>query len=210
VNFDTQFLDTGLQWVLGQSLSSVSASTSSVDTMRSNPNKKITIQEFYSAFCACQAWMGLRMAFRGLARSIPNKKWKADIQIVHTFIDQQIDMISTQNEAKESKREGKKLNLETGDGTEQAKPQPQSLLTILIDQNVTPYEVRSQVIQGMLATQDTSAILLSNALFDLSHHPSLWKRLREEVLGLGGNGERLSEKTLRGMPFLRNIFKESE
>jgi cytochrome P450 len=150
------------------------------------------------------------MAFRGLARSIPNKKWKADIQIVHAFIDQQIDTISTQNEAREVEKEVEKSDLETGEETAQAKPQPQSLLTILINQNATPYEIRSQVLQGMLATQDTSAILLSNALFDLSRHPSLWRRLREEVLGLGEHGEHLTEKTLRGMSFLRNVFKESE
>ncbi|PQE06566.1 cytochrome P450 protein [Rutstroemia sp. NJR-2017a WRK4] len=203
--FDELFLDTGLQWLLGQSLSSVSAPPSSINTTQSPPKKKITIQEFYSAFCACQAWMGLRMAFRGLARSIPNKKWKADIQIMHDFIDQQIDIISAQNEGKEVE----KWNLETGEEVAQAKPQPQSLLTILINQNATPYEIRSQVLQGMLATQDTSAILLSNALFDLSRHPSLWRRLREEVLGLGENGKHLTEKTLRGMSFLRNVFKET-
>jgi cytochrome P450 len=150
------------------------------------------------------------MAFRGLARSIPNKKWKTDTQIVHAFIDQQIDIISAQNQWEDVKKDVEKSNQETGDETAQRKPQPQSLLSILIDQRATPYEIRSQVIQGMLATQDATAILLSNALFDLSRHPSLWKRLREEVLGLGENGEYLTEKTLRGMPFLRNIFKESE
>lgn len=150
------------------------------------------------------------MAFGGIARSIPNKKWKADIQIVHAFIDQQIDIISAQNRGKEVKKEAEKLNLETGEQTAQAKSQPQSLLTILINQKATPYELRSQVIQGMLATQDTSAILLSNTLFDLSQHPSLWKRLREEVLGLGENGKHLTEKMLRRLPFLQNIFKESE
>lgn len=55
-----------------------------------------------------------------------------------------------------------------------------SLLDHLIDQTRDTLEIRNQIIQGMMAAQDTTSILISNTIFLLSRHPVIWRRLREE------------------------------
>jgi cytochrome P450 len=128
--------------------------------------------------------MGARMAFGAVARSIPNKKWKADIQIVHDFVDRQIDIgMRKPSEEPEEKPTTKQMNL----------------VDILVNETSNRYEIRSQILQAILVTQDTTAILLSNAIFNLSRHPSIWESLREEVLALE-----------QPLTLLQNIFKESK
>jgi cytochrome P450 len=148
--------------------------------------------EFYTALCPCLLWMGARMAFGAVARNIPNKKWKADIQIVHEFVDRQIDIAMRKFSVEsEQKPTTKQMNL----------------VDILVTETSNRYEIRSQILQAILVTQDTTAILLSNAIFNLSRNSSIWKSLREEVLALE---EPLTPANLRRLTLLQNIFKESK
>lgn len=45
--------------------------------------------------------------------------------------------------------------------------------------------IRSQVLQGMLAAQETIAVLVSNTMFLMARYPSEWDQLRTEVLSHG-------------------------
>ncbi|KAA8566476.1 hypothetical protein EYC84_009038 [Monilinia fructicola] len=72
----------------------------------------------------------------------------------------------------------------------------------------SPVEIRSQIIQGMLVTQDTTGIVLSNTLFLLSRAPEVWSRLREEVAGIG-SVEDWRAPDLKNLRLLHNCIKES-
>ncbi|KAJ4348029.1 uncharacterized protein N0V89_009401 [Didymosphaeria variabile] len=45
--------------------------------------------------------------------------------------------------------------------------------------------IRSQILQGMLAAQETISVLVSNTMFLMARHPSEWAELRTEVLSYG-------------------------
>jgi cytochrome P450 len=45
--------------------------------------------------------------------------------------------------------------------------------------------IRSQILQGMLASQETIPVLVSNTMFLLARHPSEWVQPRAEVLSYG-------------------------
>ncbi len=42
-------------------------------------------------------------------------------------------------------------------------------------------EIRNQIIQEMMAAQNTTAVLISNTFFLLSRSPAIWERLRDET-----------------------------
>ncbi|PQE21990.1 cytochrome P450 alkane hydroxylase protein [Rutstroemia sp. NJR-2017a BBW] len=180
---DELFLDTTLQWILG--------SNSELELDKESPSRQMNYHEFCTALCSCLPWMGARMAFGAVARSIPNKKWTADIQIVHDLVDCQIDIAM------------RKLSVES---EEKPTTKQMNLVDILVNETNNRHEIRSQILQAILVTQDTTAILLSNAIFNLSRHPSIWESLREEVLALE---QPLTSANLRKLTLLQNIFKET-
>ncbi|KAI1382718.1 cytochrome P450 [Hypoxylon trugodes] len=62
-------------------------------------------------------------------------------------------------------------------------PKDKSLIQALSAQTNDLDFIRSQVIQAMMAAQDTTSELLTNALFRLARHPKYWDRLRTEFAG---------------------------
>ncbi|KAM3080847.1 hypothetical protein ACMFMG_004803 [Clarireedia jacksonii] len=180
---DDLFLDTTLQWILGPNSESKLG--------KESPSKQMNYHEFYTAFCSCQTWTGARLVFGAVACSVPNKKWKANVQIVHDFVDRQIDIAMRKRSAEP-------------DETPTVKQM--NLVDILVNETSNRYEIRSQILQAILATQDTTSILLSNAIFNLSRNPSVWKSLREEILALE---QPLTATKFKKIVLLQNIFKET-
>jgi cytochrome P450 len=66
--------------------------------------------------------------------------------------------------------------------------------------------IRSQVIQGMLAAQETIAVLISNAIFLLARHPNVYTALRTAVL-IEGEGL-FTFHALSNFKPLQNILNE--
>ncbi|PQE27741.1 cytochrome P450 alkane hydroxylase protein [Rutstroemia sp. NJR-2017a BVV2] len=84
-----------------------------------------------------------------------------------------------------------------------------SLLEGLAKQTNDRIEIRQNVIQGMLAAQGTTYVLISNTLFLLSRNPSLYKRLRDEVQDLDLEATTHLFDVLRDQDFIHNILRES-
>ncbi|TGO20852.1 hypothetical protein BPAE_0261g00090 [Botrytis paeoniae] len=85
-----------------------------------------------------------------------------------------------------------------------------SLLEGLAKQTDDRIEIRKNIIQGMMAAQGTTYVLISNTLFLLSRNPDLYERLRDEVqhLDLGASSQLFD--LLRDHVFLQNILRECE
>ncbi|ESZ92447.1 hypothetical protein SBOR_7164 [Sclerotinia borealis F-4128] len=179
--FDELFLDLSLQFLLGERLASTYSGNSPMD-----------MHTFKEAFNAAQGWMGIRLAFGKFGRGISlfSNKWKESCTIVHSFVNHHI------NNA-----------LENSD-ISKSKDSASSLLDNLIMRGTDLAEIRSQIIQGMLVTQDTTGIVLSNTIFLLSRAPNIWSRLREEVASLG-LVEGWKAADLKNLKLLHNCIKES-
>jgi cytochrome P450 len=87
-------------------------------------------------------------------------------------------------------------------------PMQKSLLEGLAKQTDDRIEIRQNVIQGMLAAQGTTYVLISNTLFLLSRNLSLYKRLREEVQDLDLKASPHLFDLLRDQEFIHNILRE--
>lgn len=91
---------------------------------------------------------------------------------------------------------------------EDGEPRTKSLIQTLTSQTDDPEFIRGQVIQAMMAAQDTASELLMNALFLLAHHPNYWEQLR---LGFVGKQEsNHSVETLLGCMLIGSILHKSE
>ncbi|KAF7852728.1 hypothetical protein EAF04_010921 [Stromatinia cepivora] len=183
---DGFFLDMSYRWAFGD--------CSSVVSEEGSLEPDHDIERFNAAFHSSQAWIGPRIIFGATARNIPNKRWKTTNQIVHDFVERRIDVAM------------KKISQSQTPEGGQESSKPTSLIESLVKQTDDQYEIRSLVLQGLLVIQDTTAITLSNALFHLSRHPSVWTRLRSEILQ---SKDSLTPSHLRRNVLLQNIIKET-
>lgn len=67
-------------------------------------------------------------------------------------------------------------------------------------------QLRNEILQALMAAQETTAVLISNVFFLLSRHPSVWKELRQEALSLAD--DQLEMDILLNMKYLRNVLNE--
>ncbi|KAM0129663.1 hypothetical protein ACHAP3_007692 [Botrytis cinerea] len=88
-------------------------------------------------------------------------------------------------------------------------PMQKSLLEGLAKQTDDRIEIRQNIIQGMMAAQGTTYVLISNTLFLLSRNPELYQRLRDEVEYLDLEASSQLFGSLRDHVFLQNIPRES-
>jgi cytochrome P450 len=66
--------------------------------------------------------------------------------------------------------------------SDEPRRQPPSMLAGLLLQTDNREFIRSQILQGMMASQETTSALLGNACFLLSRHPKHWQQIRKAVL----------------------------
>ena len=122
-------------------------------------------------------------------------------EIVHKFVDYYIDR------ALEDKKE--KVSPPLNQNSKQTSSHPhRSLLDGLAEQTSDRIEIRNQIIQGMMAAQDTTAVLISNTVFLLSRNPAIWRRLRDEAASVGS--QPLTLEDTKNLRLLRNILYECE
>ena len=77
----------------------------------------------------------------------------------------------------------------------------------LILQTTDKVQIRSELLNILLAGRDTTASLLSNVWFELSKRPDIYAKLRAEIDTLGG--ERPSFTRLKELKYLRAVLNES-
>jgi cytochrome P450 len=125
---------------------------------------------------------------------LPSREFKAMCETAHEFIDYYIDKALAIE--REEKVAGKK------DGEKERK----TLLQLTAEQTQDQTELRSQILQGIMAGQDTTSVLLANTIFLLFRHPDMWTRLRTEVLEMGDR--EVTFDSLKTLKFLQNVLAE--
>ncbi|KAI9643327.1 hypothetical protein NHQ30_007946 [Ciborinia camelliae] len=175
------YLETSLKFLIG-----ISPNTS-------DEEERKKAADFIKAFNASMIGMGLSFMIGPFKFLVPKSLTSVAHRQVYDYIDLFID------KALKKTRE-EPANLQT--------PMQKSLLEGLAKQTDDRIEIRQNVIQGMLAAQGTTYVLISNTLFLLSRSPNHYKRLREEVQYLDLDASPRLFDRLRDQDFLHNILRE--
>ena len=120
-------------------------------------------------------------------------QFEKDTQFVHDFADKFV-------------RKG--LELRKNMDLEKAEEGRYIFLHELVKQTSDPVQIRSELLNILLAGRDTTASLLSDVWFVLARRPDIWQKLRAEVDELGG--EPPTYQQIKDMKYLRAVLNESK
>ena len=146
---------------------------------------------------------GFRIALGPLKFLFRDSKWPKACKTTHRFADYYVDKAlqwrqeRVPQEKVQSTSEGRK-----DDG------QHHILLHGMAEQTEDRIELRNQILQALMAAQETTSVLISNVFFLLAKHPNVWQRLRQEALSL--EDDDIGVDTLQNLKYLRNVLNESE
>lgn len=137
------------------------------DTQREAP---CTSDEFVDAFHKALFLTNIRILLGRAWKLLPQGQYLRVCKIAHSYLDFNIDLATSGGTTPK------------GDPRNTARP---SLVQSLSSQSDDTAFIRSQILQGMMASQETTSSLLGNAIFLLSRYPIYWQQLRTKVLEKG-------------------------
>ena len=131
-----------------------------------------------------------------ISRFIENKSYKAAYTKVHNYVDAEVaralrETADVKSKSKDCSTERKRY--------------------ILLDEVATqirdPIQLRYHVLGVFFPGRDTTAIAISNILFQLARHPYVWKKLRESVFEIGDTP--LTFESLKSLMYFKYVFYET-
>ena len=151
-------------------------------------------QRFADAWNESMEGISTRLRAGALWTWITGSKFRENVRYVHEFLDHYVQRALTYRrnldlEKFNPKGEGRYIFLEE-----------------LAKATNDPEQIRSELLNILLAGRDTTASLLSNVWFMLAQRPEIWKRLRAEVDQLGGDKPTLGQ--IKEMKYLRMVLNE--
>lgn len=177
---EIQFLNTSLNFLLG-----ISPDERDMDA-------PCTPGEFVDAFHDALFLTMIRMIIGRFWQLLPHGRFRRVCNTAHSFLNHYIDQGIGQTGVPDS---------------DPARNKRRSLVQNLSLKTDDQAFIRSQIIQGMMASQETTSSLLGNVFFLLSRHPSYWDQVRKEVLA---KDEMIDFDILLNSKVLQNILLESE
>lgn len=157
------------------------------------PHAQGFLDAFQEGFNGC----GMRIALGPLKVLLPKTKWLMACSKTHDFADVYVERALQYREKFLSDKESK-----DDDHNQRILLYNMAKLT---DNRVV---LRDQIVQAMMAASETTASLISTTFHVLSNHPSVFKKLRAEVLAAGDS--QLDFDRLSRMKYLQNVILESE
>ena len=176
-------LDSATEFLFGESTNCLAAGTSTESSGR-----------FAVAFNRSQERVG--RTTRGPWNILSlwfSSEFKADVKFVHDFVDRYV------HRGLEYRRN---LDLEKSEGERYV------FLHELVKRTTDPIQIRSELLNVLLAGRDTTASLLSNVFFMLARSLHVWVKLRVEVDSL--NGERPTYAQIKDMKYLKAVLNEGK
>ncbi|ANB15119.1 Dit2p [Sugiyamaella lignohabitans] len=191
VYFHNLTLDTATEFLFGESVDSLSNGNRQVQ----GPEIKVTAQEFAECFNGSLKTLRLRIQLGKLSFLANPDHFKHEVKICHNFVDYFVHKTLAETE---------KEKADSGD-------QEFSYIFIeqLAKQTRDPKVIRDQAFNILLAGRDTTASLLSFALFILARDKRVWNKLRDEVLTTFGNdSSKITFESLKRSTYLTNTINE--
>lgn len=179
-------IDSATKFLFGESTNSLAPSASSETPAR-----------FAEAFNRSQEFTG-EVARNGLVMKFFSKKnFNRDVKYVHDFVDRYVQRgLETR----------KTYDLEKANAKEEG--ERYVFLNELVKQTSDPIQIRSELLNILLAGRDTTASLLSNVWFVLARRPDIWEKLQAEVSQL--RGELPTFAQIQEMKYLKQVLNECE
>ena len=174
-------IDVASHVLLGESTSCL---TSTSDT---TPGRQLA-----SAFQRCVEYFGKGGDIKFLGVGWPNRQYKRDCAYIHKYVDSVINAALTLKDD---------ISVKTSGGSDR-----HILLHDLIIDSSDVKQIRSELLNILLAGRDTTASLLSDLVYELSRHPHIFSRLRTEILSLSDSP--ITYELLKSLPYLRACINE--
>jgi len=134
------------------------------------------------------------------------KVWFSAIDIVHEFIDRQVDRAY---EERTNTVKGGNANQEKSSFGVELKPERTDLLWSMVGNVPEDRErLRSEMLLLFVPNNDTTSIFISNVFWNLARYPDVYAKVREEVLSVGEDAP-LTYETLRAMKYVDAVLNES-
>ena len=160
-----------------------------LDSLEQNDGRPMDVQKFNKLWQEGIMGMGFRLLLGGTVSKwlLPKARYTEVCDSLHSFVDFAIE--KEENKVSQSEKKTK------------------SMAEIVAPQAKDRADGRSQLMQTLLASQDTTGVLTCNVIQLLSANPDLWTKLREEVLASGP--ELMTWDGLRENKTIQNILSET-
>jgi len=182
-------MDSATEFLFGESTSCLESESLEADNGR-----------FAGAFNRSQETMAesFRQGTLGRMLLFHNSQFKGDLKLCHEFVDHFV---------RKGLEYRKTLDLEKAD-TEPKMEERYVFLKELVKRTADPIQIRSELLNVLLAGRDSTASLLSDVWFILARRPDIWAKLRAEVDELGG--EKPTYQQIKDMKYLKWVLNECE
>jgi cytochrome P450 len=194
VHFHELTLDTATEFLCGESTDSLLDSNTIIEGAQRGVG--VTPAEFVEAFNRCLEVLSFRAQAGQLYWLVDNFKFRKNTQICKTFIDHFVY---------------KALSSPTGlkGGSHIAEHERYIFINELVKETRDPIAIRDQCFNILLAGRDTTASLLSFALYWLAKEKRVWNKLREAVLEeYGTDASSLTFENLKRCQYLQFVINE--
>ncbi len=149
---------------------------------------------FAQAFNRSQEEIASGVRTGKISRFWRSKAFSEDIKFIHQFVDQYVHKGLAYRRAFDS---GEKNEDEDGRYV---------FLYELSKATSDPVQIRSELLNVLIAGRDTTASLLANIFFTLARRPEIWAKLRKEVDILAGKKPTFEQ--IKDMKYLRAVMNE--
>ena len=193
-------LDSATEFLFGESINSqINALSENGNTSNSNASSTLpTEKDFAYAFDNGQHHLARRFRLGDMYKLHNPKDFRDSIRIVNSFVDYYVQLALNSSSKEKVAEEGIKSRYVFADG--------------LTEQTRDPDEIRSQLLNVLLAGRDTTASLLSYLFHHLVRHQEVWTRLRSVVLrefGTYNDPTNLTFASLKGCTYLQYCINET-
>ncbi|KAJ4365584.1 hypothetical protein N0V83_008204 [Neocucurbitaria cava] len=171
-------MDIATEFLFGESVHSQKDDSTDTSTLFSKKEMK----QFVEAFFAAEKTTAKSLLYGDLFWLTHNRKFKEQCKAVHSFVDTYVQR-------------------HLRDGSSEKKPETEKyvVLDAIVADVEDPHELRSQLLNILLAGSDTISGTLGFLLASLAQYPHIFKKLRKVILDDFGSFDRPKQITLSGL-----------
>ena len=174
----------------------------SVACLTPTPNREA--MEFLEAFHDGQAGIGKRTQLPMLTVFTMDKRFAQACGIVQRFVERYVDKALARHQ-----RQNLSLDPDEKEEMMQQKRSKYVLADELAKISTDRLDMRNQLLNTFLAAHDTTAVLMTNTMFNLARNPRVYAKLRAEVLSAGHTTSESLWSHIKSLPYLRHVVTET-
>ncbi|EHA27438.1 cytochrome P450 52A13 [Aspergillus awamori] len=192
-------LDSATELLFGESCYSQLAAMGDAEDRMASGGK---VTDFGKNFDRAQWYMAQRLRLPRMKFLYDNKEFRTCCQEVHRFVDECV--AKALHDHKKKKQQQQLL--------EEGASEHYIFVHAMAETTKDPIELRSQLLNVLLAGRDTTAALLSWTTLLLSRHPEVFHKLREAIIadfGTYENPQNITFATLKACTYLQQVMNET-